>query len=72
MEERDRYVKECPYCGGKEIITAYQSGYAAIAGVSHKMGGCALYHSICRDCGSVVRSYVQEPEKLLKRRDRRR
>lgn len=72
MEERDLYVKACPYCGGSEIITAYQSAYGAITAVSHKMGGCALYHSVCRDCGSIVRSYVKDPEKLLKRQDRRR
>ena len=29
------------------------------------------YHSICRNCGSVVRSYVKKPEKLLKRKDRK-
>ena len=34
-------------------------------------GGIGLYHSVCRNCGSVVRSYVKEPEKLLKRKERR-
>ena len=61
----------CPCCGGTEMIEAYQSGYAAVISPSHKMGGAALYHSICRRCGSVVRSYVKDPEKLLKKKDRK-
>ena len=37
----------------------------------HKLGGVSLYHSVCRHCGSVVRSYVKDPEKLLRRKDRK-
>lgn len=70
-EVRDQYVKECPFCGGNEIIDAYQDGYGAIIGTQNSLGGIALCHSVCRNCGSVVRSYVKEPEKLLKRKDRR-
>lgn len=61
----------CPYCGGSEFIETYQDSYGAISAVQNKLGGCALYHSVCRNCGSVVRSYVKDPEKLLKRKDRR-
>jgi len=73
MENRytDKYVFSCPYCGGAEMIQAEQNGYAAIVATSHPLGGRTLMHSICRACGSVVRSYVKEPEKLLKRKDRR-
>lgn len=70
-EERDQYVKACPYCGGCEIILAYQTAYGSITAVQNKLGGCALYHSVCRNCGSVVRSFVKEPEKLLKKKDRK-
>ncbi len=69
-EERDKYVNVCPYCGGNEIIEAFQSAYGAITAVQNKWGGSALYHSVCRNCGSVVRSYVKDPEKLLKKKDR--
>ncbi len=64
-------VSVCPYCGGSELIETYQDSYGAISAVQNKLGGCALYHSVCRNCGSVVRSYVKDPEKLLKRKDRR-
>ena len=71
MEERDQYVEVCPYCGGSEIIETFQTSYAAISATRNKFGAVALYHSVCRGCGSVVRSYVKEPEKLLKKKDRR-
>lgn len=67
----DKYVISCPYCGGTEIIETYQGGYGAIVATCHQFGGVALYHSVCRKCGSVVRSYVKDPEKLLKKKDRR-
>lgn len=70
-QERDKYVEVCPYCGESEIIEAYQSSYAAISAMKNKFASCALYHSICRNCGSVVRSYVTDPEKLIKKKDRR-
>lgn len=71
-EETDEYVKVCPFCGGREIIIAYQSSYAAVTALSHKLGlGRELYHSVCRGCGTVLRSFVKEPEKLLKKKDRR-
>ena len=68
---QDKYVTNCPFCGGIEVIESYQSSYGSVTAVSNKMGGVELYHSICRNCGSVVRSYVKEPEKLLKKKDRR-
>lgn len=67
----DKYVLECPYCGDTEVIETFQSAYGAVTAVSNKFGGAALYHSICRNCGSVLRSYVKKPEKLLKKKDRK-
>ncbi len=58
MYERklDRYVTTCPYCGRTEMIEAFQSAYGAVSGTAHKFGGCSLYHLVCRNCGSGVRS----------------
>ena len=70
-DHRDRYVDRCPYCGGTEMIETFQTAYAAVTAVSNKLGGVNLYHCVCRSCGSVVRSYVKDPEKLLKRKDRK-
>lgn len=77
---QDKYVKNCPYCGGTEVIKCYGTGYETVTASNNKWGyllgytlggSTKLYHSICRKCGSVVRSYVKDPEKLLKRKDRR-
>lgn len=66
----DRFVTACPYCGGTEMIEAVQGGYGEINAVGHAFRGAPLYHTVCRKCGSVVRSYVKKPEKLLSRKDR--
>lgn len=64
-------ITECPFCHGKEFVEGYQDAYGAITGVNNIWSGVALYHTICRNCGSVVHSYVKNPEKILKRKDRR-
>lgn len=72
-EERkdEALVIKCPFCEGTEIIEAMQSGYGAISSVNSVMRGGAIYHLICRDCGTVVRSFIKDPEKLVKRKERR-
>ena len=67
----DKYIRICPYCGGTETIEVYQTYYGAVASVENKLHGADLYHTVCRKCGSVLRSYVKDPEKLLKKKDRR-
>ena len=64
-------ITQCRFCGGTEFITAYQSGYARVQSAESFMKTANLYHTICRDCGSVLRSFVKEPEKLLKKSERR-
>ncbi len=61
----------CRYCGGKEFITAFQSGYGALESAESFFKFSRVYYTICRDCGSILRSYVRNPEKLLKRKARR-
>jgi len=66
-------IKQCPFCGGTEFVYGYQAGYGAIMrDQSLLAAGQALRYIICRNCGSVVHSYVDNPEKLLKRSDRKR
>lgn len=63
-------INNCPFCGGTEFIQGYQAGYGAIFGES-SVTGSVLKHIICRNCGSVVHSYVDNPEMLLKRKNRK-
>ena len=58
-------LKKCPYCCGEETVIGRQTNYAAVA--SNKailLKSEPLYHVICLKCGSVLRSYVKNPEKL--------
>ena len=64
-------MTKCRFCGGTEFITAYQTGYARAESAESLFRSAVLYHTICRNCGSVVRSYVKDPEKLLKKSERR-
>lgn len=64
-------ITNCPFCGGMEFVEGYQSGYAAMTGKDSILSGATLRHVICRNCGSVVHSYVDDPEQLLKHKNRR-
>ena len=70
--KREEYVViKCPICGGEDFVFGYQSGYGAVTGEASVLTGTALRHQICRACGTVVRSFVDDPDKLLKRKDRK-
>lgn len=64
-------VSSCPYCLGTKFVEGKHSGYAEVYGEGI-FTSQPLYHQICLKCGSVVRSYVKEPQKLLKRKNRTR
>ena len=64
------FIERCPFCGHSEFIEARQyQGEAYVSGEA--LLGQRLNHTICRNCGSVVRSFVEDPEKLLKKKNRR-
>ena len=64
-------VQVCPVCGGKEFVFAYQGGYGALTSDEGAFCTASIRHQICRQCGTVVRSFVDDPDKLLKRKDRK-
>ncbi len=64
-------ITQCPFCGSNEFVEGYQDGYGAVTGAQSLLSSQSLRHIICRKCGSVVHSYVNNPEKLLKRSNRR-
>ena len=59
-------ITKCPFCGGTEFTEGVQVFHGAV----NKPRGLGkvqtLHHIFCRDCGSVVRSYIYEPEKMSK------
>ena len=68
---KEVHINACQFCGGTEFVEAYQGGYATLTSSESVLLGGALHHVICRDCGSIVRSYVKDPEKLVKKKNRR-
>ncbi|EFQ58258.1 hypothetical protein ACVR0A_04920 [Streptococcus downei] len=57
----------CAYCGGDQFVVKQQvKGYAGLVNEDAKFftGGLALYHEICKNCGTVGRSFVKDVEKL--------
>lgn len=64
-------VKKCPNCGNSDFIEGVQGGYAAVSPASKTLTlkSQALYHVICVNCGTVVKTYVKNPKKLITKKD---
>lgn len=65
-------IDKCPYCGGKELkeFPLISSGGVCLGG-GGMMRYSGLYALTCRDCGSVVRFYCKDVEKLYPKKERR-
>ncbi|MDE5548359.1 MAG: hypothetical protein K2J30_05145 [Clostridia bacterium] len=64
-------IEKCPYCGGEEFIDCRAESYGGVYLSTGVLRGAALYATVCRDCGSIVRNYCKEPEKLYPKKQRR-
>ncbi len=66
-------IEKCPFCGGEEIIetrvASYGGSYLTLP-AKGGLRGAGLFATLCRDCGSVVRTYCKEPEKLFIKKER--
>lgn len=56
-------VRTCPYCGGTDFVIGIQ----AVRTEKLSFRDQTLYHEICESCGTVVRSYIKEPDKFIKK-----
>ncbi len=58
--------EECPYCGKKENVIGKQDSYANIRpNKLFSLKEQAIYHVVCLNCGSIIRSYVKNPKELI-------
>ena len=68
---KDVEIEKCQYCGGEEFIegrvASYGGAYITTGGVKTD----ALYAIVCRNCGSVVRTFCKNPENLYPKKERR-
>lgn len=56
----------CPYCHGQNFILAQQQSDGTLA--YHEivtLDPGRLYHIICLNCGTVVRTFMEDPSVLL-------
>lgn len=67
MSNEDAVNKVCPYCGGTEFVIGRQDRYAAVTTEKFSFYYQTLYHEICENCGTVVRSFIKEPDKFAKK-----
>lgn len=63
-------IEQCPFCGGTEFIEGRMSAFGGVY-AEKGMHGDLVHALVCRDCGSIVRSYVADAEKLLPKKRRR-
>lgn len=57
---------KCPWCGCEQVVygvQAYQAKVLPVKRVTFPTGE-KLIHVICKECGTVIRSYVENPQKL--------
>jgi len=58
-------VTECPKCGGKELGKGYQHSSYSVMYPSNKLSfGYDVEYIICTECGLIIESYVEKPEKF--------
>lgn len=68
---KDVKIEKCPYCGGEEFIEAKEYSYGGVYVSTGGFRSETLFATICRDCGSVVRTFCKNPEKLYPKKERR-
>lgn len=63
-------IEKCPFCGGSEFIDGRMGANGGVR-IEKGIHGASVHALVCRDCGSVVRSYVSDAEKLLPKKERK-
>lgn len=70
---KDKYVKECQFCGNKDFIMGFlrghYQGYAQFVSIPERLffsndkerNVCFV---VCKSCGSVVRTFFDNPQGL--------
>lgn len=55
----------CPWCGSEEITYGVQNGAADVRPAKPiAIARENLIHVICKKCGTVIRSYIEKPQKF--------
>lgn len=63
--EKLQNIEKCPYCGAEEFADAKSRFVSPIDDGFH---GSVLYHTICLNCGSVIRSYIKDIKPFINKK----
>lgn len=57
---------KCSWCGGEEVVYGVQADRGKVRPAQRTTfdEGQVLIHVVCKSCGTVLRSYVKNPEKF--------
>ena len=63
----DQKREVCPHCGGTETAVGKQAGHGQVTPQKAwtVLRAQNLYHVICLSCGTVIRSYIEDPHDLV-------
>ena len=63
MEKKEK----CCYCGNETFVIGRQTNQGAVTPAEKilTLKEQQLYHVICLNCWTVIRSYVKNPQKLI-------
>lgn len=65
MKLKEVEIDKCPYCRNTNFVKGFQTSGGRVVKSTFVIGQ-NLHHIICSNCGSIVRSYVKNPNKLKK------
>ena len=55
-------IKKCQYCGATEFAEGYHYDEASIMTSNSGIVGSKAIYTICKNCGSILHSRVENPE----------
>ena len=65
-------IEKCNFCGGEELIECrVGTSQGFVCASTSVFRYSELYVIVCRDCGSVVRTFCKTPEKLYSKKERK-
>lgn len=64
-------IEKCQFCGGEQLIEGRVCSYGGTYVSTGGLRNANLFAVVCRDCGSVVRTFCKNPEKLYPKKERK-
>ncbi len=71
MAEAKLSIDKCPYCGSDELVDAEVFTRGGLQVGTSRRTTTPVRMWVCRNCGSVVHAFVEDPEMMFPRRQRK-